>query len=343
LAKQNNNLYHPTLPVHSSYFAISTFCATMCFHLHHVYCSVSLIIIGYRGDIFCSHRWNVVTELCNTDLLPNGWQLYPCPCVTWELRGLFNYQLRIVISHVAVNNICKLRKYNSQIVRNKKMKTKVSFVWFVAFTATLHNEIFSGYQACQLVRRRKNQRFKDHLCPCPQGTDVSEEPVCVIYRPEFHVPDGALAIWSCWFVSRACCVRPASWLDSMLITGCQARLNMSRAWPCLLFSLMPIRLNNKNFNRDGGLMLSCAWHPVINMLSNQEAGLTQQALDTNQQLPLASALSWTWNSGLYMTWTGSPDTSVPWRRGQGWSLNCWFFPPFNQLAWLVAWENFLSC
>jgi hypothetical protein len=47
-----------------------------------------------------------------------------------------------------------------------------------------------------------------------------------------------------------------------------------------------IRLNNQNFSRDGGLMLS---HPVINMLSNQEAGLTQQALDSNQQLQLASA------------------------------------------------------
>jgi hypothetical protein len=34
-----------------------------------------------------------------------------------------------------------------------------------------------------------------------------------------------------------------------------------------------IRLN-KNFNRDGGLMLSCAWHPVTNMLSNQETDLT---------------------------------------------------------------------
>jgi hypothetical protein len=34
-----------------------------------------------------------------------------------------------------------------------------------------------------------------------------------------------------------------------------------------------IRLN-KNFNRDGGLMLSRAWHPVTNMLSNQETGLT---------------------------------------------------------------------
>jgi hypothetical protein len=52
-----------------------------------------------------------------------------------------------------------------------------------------------------------------------------------------------------------------------------------------------IRLNNKIFNRDGGLMLSCAWHPVINILSNQEAGLMQQALDTSQQLPLASAPS----------------------------------------------------
>jgi hypothetical protein len=52
-----------------------------------------------------------------------------------------------------------------------------------------------------------------------------------------------------------------------------------------------IRLNNKNLNRDGGLMLSRAWNPVINMLSNQEVGLTQQALDTSHQLPLASALS----------------------------------------------------
>jgi hypothetical protein len=42
-----------------------------------------------------------------------------------------------------------------------------------------------------------------------------------------------------------------------------------------------IRLNNQNFYRDGGLMLSSAWHAVIDMLSNQEAGLTQQTLDTN--------------------------------------------------------------
>jgi hypothetical protein len=57
----------------------------------------------------------------------------------------------------------------------------------------------------------------------------------------------------------------------------------------LLKDAIGIRLNNKNFNRDGGLMLSRAWHPVINMLSDQEAGLTQQALDTNEQLLLASA------------------------------------------------------
>jgi hypothetical protein len=50
-----------------------------------------------------------------------------------------------------------------------------------------------------------------------------------------------------------------------------------------------IRLDNQNFNTDGGLMLSHAWHPVINKLSNQETGLMQQTLDTNRQLPLASA------------------------------------------------------
>jgi hypothetical protein len=32
-----------------------------------------------------------------------------------------------------------------------------------------------------------------------------------------------------------------------------------------------VRLNNQNFNRDRGLMLSRAWHPVINMLSNHAA------------------------------------------------------------------------
>jgi hypothetical protein len=29
----------------------------------------------------------------------------------------------------------------------------------------LFNKIFLGYQPCRLVKRRKNQRFKDHLCP----------------------------------------------------------------------------------------------------------------------------------------------------------------------------------
>jgi hypothetical protein len=74
-------------------------------------------------------------------------------------------------------------------------------------------------------------------------------------------------------------------------------------------------------------MLSCAWHPVINMLCNQKASLTQQALDKNQQIPLASAPSWTQNSGryIYMAQTSSPDTSAPWRRRQRWSLKRWFF------------------
>jgi len=44
---------------------------------------------------------------------------------------------------------------------------------------TLHNKIFPGYQPCQLVKRRKNQRFKDHLCPRLQITDVSGDHVQV--------------------------------------------------------------------------------------------------------------------------------------------------------------------
>jgi hypothetical protein len=60
---------------------------------------------------------------------------------------------------------------------------------------------------------------------------------------------------------------------------------------CFVKEATGIRLNNQNFNRNGGPMLSRALHPAINMLSNQEAGLMQQSLDTNQQLPLASAPS----------------------------------------------------
>jgi hypothetical protein len=64
----------------------------------------------------------------------------------------------------------------------------------------------------------------------------------------------------------------------------------------LVKEAIDIRLNNQNFNRDGGLMLSRAWHPVINMLSSQKADLMQQAHDTNQQLPLPSSPSCAWNS-----------------------------------------------
>jgi hypothetical protein len=46
---------------------------------------------------------------------------------------------------------------------------------------TLYNKIFSDYQPCQLVKRRK-KCFEDHLFPRPQGTDGCGEPVRVIYR-----------------------------------------------------------------------------------------------------------------------------------------------------------------
>jgi hypothetical protein len=45
----------------------------------------------------------------------------------------------------------------------------------------IFNKIFSGYQPHQMVKRRKHQRFEDHLCPCPQGTEVAGVPICVIY------------------------------------------------------------------------------------------------------------------------------------------------------------------
>jgi hypothetical protein len=35
----------------------------------------------------------------------------------------------------------------------------------------MYNEIFSGYQPRQMVKRRKIQRFKGHLFPRPQDTE----------------------------------------------------------------------------------------------------------------------------------------------------------------------------
>jgi hypothetical protein len=46
-------------------------------------------------------------------------------------------------------------------------------VRFVAFPATEYDEVLSGYQPGQMVERWANQRFKDHLCPCPQGTSLT--------------------------------------------------------------------------------------------------------------------------------------------------------------------------
>jgi predicted secreted protein len=46
-----------------------------------------------------------------------------------------------------------------------------------------------------MVKRRKNQRFEDHLCTLLQVTDVSGETVLVrdTGRPEFHDHVGSLA------------------------------------------------------------------------------------------------------------------------------------------------------
>jgi hypothetical protein len=50
------------------------------------------------------------------------------------------------------------------------------------------------------------------------------------------------------------------------------------------------------------------------MLSNQEAGLMQQSLDTNQQLPLASAPSWAWHSDRPIS-DEDEDRDGPWNVG----------------------------
>jgi hypothetical protein len=40
----------------------------------------------------------------------------------------------------------------------------------------------------------------------------------------------------------------------------------------LVKEAIEIRLNTRNFNREGGFTLGQAWYPVINMLCNEKAG-----------------------------------------------------------------------
>jgi hypothetical protein len=89
-------------------------------------------------------------------------------------------------------------------------------------------------------------------------------------------------------------------------------------------------------------MLSRAWHPVINTLSNQEAGLKQQALDTNQQLPLASTPTWAWNLGRPIPgpdWFSRYISILKTRTEM--VLETLVFSLLNHLTQLVAWEYFI--
>jgi len=40
-------------------------------------------------------------------------------------------------------------------------------------TISTYDEVLSGYQPGQMVEQWKNQHFKDHLCPRPQGTSLT--------------------------------------------------------------------------------------------------------------------------------------------------------------------------
>jgi hypothetical protein len=78
------------------------------------------------------------------------------------------------------------------------------------------------------------------------------------------------------------------------------------------------------------------------MLSNQEVGLTQQALDTSHQLPLASALSWTWNSGRPISdtdWFHRYISTLKMRTEM--VLETLVFSPLNQLTRLVVQKYFI--
>jgi hypothetical protein len=54
--------------------------------------------------------------------------------------------------------------------------------FFVSVNVCKDSKIFPGCQQCQMVKRRINQRFKDHLCPRLQVNDVSGESVRARYR-----------------------------------------------------------------------------------------------------------------------------------------------------------------
>jgi hypothetical protein len=68
-------------------------------------------------------------------------------------------------------------KYELHTRRLENLKSHIIVRMF-----TILNKIFPDYQPCQLVKRRKNRRFKDHLCPRLQDTDVSVELVRDRYK-----------------------------------------------------------------------------------------------------------------------------------------------------------------
>jgi hypothetical protein len=43
------------------------------------------------------------------------------------------------------------------------------YIRFDAFPASEYNEVFSGYQPGEVIQFSRDQHFKDHLCPRPQG------------------------------------------------------------------------------------------------------------------------------------------------------------------------------
>jgi hypothetical protein len=123
--------------------------------------------------------------------------------------------------------------------------------------------------------------------PCEYGkvymgqTGRSIETKCKEHRRHIHLDQPDKSVVEEHSINTGHCINFSNNIILNRTSSCKDRL---------VKEIIGIRLNNQNFNRDGGLMLSHAWHPVINKLSNQEAGLKQHALDTSQQLPLASAL-----------------------------------------------------
>jgi hypothetical protein len=143
---------------------------------------------------------------------------------------------------------------------------------FVAFPATEYDEVLLGYQPGQMVEQWENQCFKDHLCPCPQGTSLTMVGKNIltkyIYLARTVYTTGRWAgLMATLHGSRLC-------VNNNLVTGFQAQLSvkplsllmlfwLSLIWMASLtrWSMYPDALSNIE------MLLKLIWCPALMLCS----------------------------------------------------------------------------